>query len=179
MALKGNNNAEKIWYFLIEKLNNPYGVAGLMGNLYAESGLRPNNLQNTSSKKFNMSDEEYEEFLKNEYFKYPQFRKNGRIRLHWLNRLKSSKEVRNMFQHVTSLHYLGTEYTKKTPVEYIASMMRMYFYDDNKKWAYFRVPTLSNKPSEEYIRFERIHQGYEDFVIDKLYDVFAYELDRI
>ena len=31
MALKGNNNAEKIWYFLIEKLNNPYGVAGLMG----------------------------------------------------------------------------------------------------------------------------------------------------
>lgn len=59
MALKGNNNAEKIWYFLIEKLNNPYGVAGLMGNLYAESGLRPNNLQNTFSKKFNMSDEEY------------------------------------------------------------------------------------------------------------------------
>lgn len=59
MALKGNNNAEKIWYFLIEKLNNPYGVAGLMGNLYAESGLMPNNLQNTFSKKFNMSDEEY------------------------------------------------------------------------------------------------------------------------
>ena len=31
----------------------------------------------------------------------------------------------------------------------------------------------------KYIRFERVHQGYEDFVIDKLYDVFAYELDRI
>lgn len=59
MALRGNNNAEKIWYFLIEKLNNPYGVAGLMGNLYAESGLRPNNLQNTFNKKLNMSDEEY------------------------------------------------------------------------------------------------------------------------
>lgn len=59
MALQGNTNAEKIWYFLIEKLNNPYGVAGLMGNLYAESGLRPNNLQNTYVTKLGMSDEEY------------------------------------------------------------------------------------------------------------------------
>ena len=35
------------------------GVAGLMGNLYAESSLRPNNLQNTFEKKLGLSDEEY------------------------------------------------------------------------------------------------------------------------
>lgn len=46
MALKGNNNEEKIWNFLYGEIQNKYGVAGLMGNLYAESGLRPNNLEN-------------------------------------------------------------------------------------------------------------------------------------
>lgn len=35
------------------------GAAGLMGNLYAESGLRANNLQNSFEKKFGMDDEAY------------------------------------------------------------------------------------------------------------------------
>ena len=43
----------------MSKIGNPYGVAGLMGNLYAESGLRSNNLQNTFEKKFGMTDEQY------------------------------------------------------------------------------------------------------------------------
>ena len=34
MALIGNTNEEKIWNFLYSKLNNPYGVAGIMGNIY-------------------------------------------------------------------------------------------------------------------------------------------------
>lgn len=53
------SDEEKIWDYLLSKIGNPYGVAGLMGNLYAESGLRSNNLQNTYEKKFNMTDEQY------------------------------------------------------------------------------------------------------------------------
>ena len=34
-------NENKIWNFLIEKIKNPYGVAALMGNLFAESSLNP------------------------------------------------------------------------------------------------------------------------------------------
>jgi hypothetical protein len=52
-------NVEKIWNFLIKNYENPFGVAGLMGNLYAESGLNPQNLQNTYEKKLGMSDAEY------------------------------------------------------------------------------------------------------------------------
>lgn len=52
-------NAEKIWNFLINEYKNPYGVAGLMGNLYAESGLNPKNLQNTYEKKLGLNDETY------------------------------------------------------------------------------------------------------------------------
>lgn len=38
---------QKIWNFLMELIGNEYGAAGLMGNLYCESGLDPTNLQDT------------------------------------------------------------------------------------------------------------------------------------
>lgn len=53
------SNEQKIWSFLMDKIGNAYGVAGLMGNLYAESALRPNNLQNTYEKKLGYTDESY------------------------------------------------------------------------------------------------------------------------
>ena len=59
MSLAGKTNEEKIWNYLLSKISNKFGVAGLMGNLYAESGLRPCNLQNTYEKKLNMTDAEY------------------------------------------------------------------------------------------------------------------------
>lgn len=63
MGLIGTTNEEKIWNYLIGSIGNEYGVAGLMGNLYSESGLRPNNLQNTFEKSLNMSDLEYTEYV--------------------------------------------------------------------------------------------------------------------
>lgn len=52
-------NESHIWDVLYEKIGNPYGVAGLMGNLYAESGLLPNNLQNTYEKSLGYTDASY------------------------------------------------------------------------------------------------------------------------
>ena len=54
-------NESRIWGFLIGKIGNPFGAAGMMGNLYAESGLNPRNLQNTFEKRFGFSDDEYTE----------------------------------------------------------------------------------------------------------------------
>jgi len=48
-----------IWAFLTGKGLNAFAAAGLMGNLYAESGLNADNLQNSYSKKFGMTDAEY------------------------------------------------------------------------------------------------------------------------
>lgn len=59
MALTGSSNEQKIWNYLKATGLNDYGVAGLMGNLYAESGLRPNNLQNAYEKKLGYTDETY------------------------------------------------------------------------------------------------------------------------
>ena len=47
MGLTGKNNEEKTWNFLKDKLQTDFGVAGLMGELFAESGLNPKNLQNS------------------------------------------------------------------------------------------------------------------------------------
>ena len=49
----------EMWDFFKSKGLNDYGVAGLMGNLFAESGLRSCNLQNTYEKKLGMTDAQY------------------------------------------------------------------------------------------------------------------------
>lgn len=48
-----------MWNYFKSQGLNDYGVAGLMGNLFAESGLRPVNLQNSHEKKLGMTDAEY------------------------------------------------------------------------------------------------------------------------
>jgi uncharacterized protein YcbK (DUF882 family) len=50
---------KKMWDYFKSKGLNDYGIAGLMGNLYAESGLRACNLQQTYEKKLGMTDAEY------------------------------------------------------------------------------------------------------------------------
>lgn len=59
MALSGSTTEQKIWNFLKRKGLNDYGTAGLIGNLYAESGLRSTNLQNSYEKKLGFTDESY------------------------------------------------------------------------------------------------------------------------
>ena len=57
--LTGKTNEEKIWNYLTAAGLNACGAAGLMGNLYAESGLIPTNLQNTYEKKLGYTDAAY------------------------------------------------------------------------------------------------------------------------
>lgn len=58
-------NEKVIWDYLMGKLNNAYGTAGMMGNLFAESSLRPENLQNTFEKRLGMSDTQYADAVNN------------------------------------------------------------------------------------------------------------------
>lgn len=59
------NNEKTIWEYLMELIKNPYGVAGLMGNLYAESGLDPQNLQNSYEKKLGHTNASYTQAVDN------------------------------------------------------------------------------------------------------------------
>lgn len=70
------DNSKKIWDFLRSKGLTPIATAGLMGNLYAESGLNPNNLQNSYNKKFNMSDDQYTTIVNTKMYSRDQFSKD-------------------------------------------------------------------------------------------------------
>ena len=50
---------KQIWDFLKAEGFNDFGVAGLMGNLLAESGLRPNNMEDQYQSKLGYNDESY------------------------------------------------------------------------------------------------------------------------
>lgn len=76
-APEPQNNEERIWYYLLDKIGNESGVAGMMGNLQAESGLRPNNLQNTYEKKLGMTDEQYTAAVDNGSYTRAQFISDG------------------------------------------------------------------------------------------------------
>ena len=55
------NTEERIWSYQKGQGLTDAGAAGLMGNLYAESGLRPNNLQNSYEKTLGYTDAAYTE----------------------------------------------------------------------------------------------------------------------
>lgn len=63
------DNTEKTWKYLKSKGLNDYGAAGLMGNLYAESGLNPKNLQNSYEKKLGYTDAQYTAAVDNGKYK--------------------------------------------------------------------------------------------------------------
>lgn len=52
-------NESKIWNALMAAIGNPFGAAGLMGNLYAESALNPRNLQQSFERKLGYTDDSY------------------------------------------------------------------------------------------------------------------------
>ena len=57
-----------IWDYLMNKIGNPYGVAGLMGNLYVESKLSPTYLQSSYAKKFGINGDEYTKRVDNKSY---------------------------------------------------------------------------------------------------------------
>jgi len=63
--LIGVTNEEKIWNFFKSKGLNDYACAGILGNANAESGLKPNNLQDTYQRKLNMTDDGYTQAVDN------------------------------------------------------------------------------------------------------------------
>ncbi len=53
------DDGKAVWDYLLSKGLSTFAAAGIIGNLYAESALRPTNLQNTYEKILGMSDAAY------------------------------------------------------------------------------------------------------------------------
>jgi LysM repeat protein len=66
-------NEQKIWNFFKSKGLNDYSCAGLMGNLQAESGLNPKNMENSYERKLGFTDETYVQAVDNGTYTKEQF----------------------------------------------------------------------------------------------------------
>lgn len=74
---KAANPEGQIWDYLLAKIGNACGVAGLMGNMQAESGLKTNNLQNSFEKKLGFTDETYTAAVDSGAYTRAQFISDG------------------------------------------------------------------------------------------------------
>ena len=63
------SNAKIIWDYCKAQGLTDAGAAGLMGNLFAESALNPQNLQNTHNKKLGLTDIQYTQQVDNGTYK--------------------------------------------------------------------------------------------------------------
>lgn len=63
--LEISENVRRVWDYLMALTGNPYGAAGLMGNLSVESGLRPNNLEDSYEPILGYDDDTYTQAVDN------------------------------------------------------------------------------------------------------------------
>lgn len=68
---------DKIWTFLMSEIPNPYGVAGLMGNIEAESAYISINLQDAFEKRLAFTDITYTDAVDTGIYSREQFTKDG------------------------------------------------------------------------------------------------------
>lgn len=111
--------------------------------------------------------DKFEDFIRENYAKYRWFYEqgdnpdsiaDGEWYNMWLKSLVTSSDARAALDHKVQLAFDGTDYRDLSEMAYTLSLMSEYFYDSKGKYAWYRMPILSNKPSSEFIRFTR-HSG--------------------
>ena len=71
------SDRDKIWTFLMSEISNPYGVAGLMGNIEAESAYISINLQDAFEKRLAFTDRTYTDAVDTGIYSREQTTKDG------------------------------------------------------------------------------------------------------
>lgn len=107
--IRGSSVAQQVWNFLKDNKFNDYGAAGIMGNMYKESGLQPNNLQNTYNSKFGLSDEEYTKQVDNGTYKNFSTDKGGYGLVQWTPSSRKSRLYNLAKERNKSVSDVGTQ----------------------------------------------------------------------
>ena len=134
----------------------------------------------------------FDQFIQEEFGKYDWFRdtsiKDTKAgwRSGWIGLLARDPAARKVFKHEAKLNYNKHNYMKNmTGNEYIMSLLSSFFAEGagngrDGAVAWYRIPILSNKPSEEYIRFYAdMGQDYKESISTKMAKVFNQEFSRI
>lgn len=139
--------------------------------------------------KFKLPEKDFESFIKEEFYT-PWFHTGNRLesgwRNEWIRLLVTDSKAREIFKHKTQLNFNRKNYMKTmSDKELTLSIFTEYFSErasskESMVPAWFRIATLSNKPSLEFIRFYSYRgDNYKDVITNLLHNVFLQELSRI
>lgn len=98
----------------------------------------------------------------------------------WVDSLESSDYAREVLDHKVQLSYMGSEYKNLGALGYHLSILTEYFgsKDDPEGTHWYALPTMSNKPTSEFVRFTGYHSKFE--VFDRvLFPTFIQETNRM
>lgn len=126
--------------------------------------------------------EKFEAFMEEEYGSYKWFKNGKTWNNEWLKLLNTGKEYKEGLEHKVQLSFNGTPYTELSELGYTLSLLHEYFYDNKgaKRWAWYRIPILANKPSSEFLRFKRYSgKKYKREITNGLIKVFNQEVMRM
>ena len=162
------------------------------GNMY-QSYVTPSYLTKLVQKFRNLSAEEFNAFMEEEYGKFEQFKQGDDWRNSWLELFESNPLAREIFAHKVQLNFAGSKYMinrgglkAMSEAELTISIIAEYFREEGFKSskelapAWFRVPLMSNKPSSEFVRFFSYRgPNYKERVLKGCIQLFTQELSRI
>ena len=174
-------------YSAIVKLMSPHLLSGIEASTYQNGKMYysytvPSYLQRHIKKLKGLEGtEKFYEYLE-ENFEYDEFFYNEETGYlnGWLERLKGDASAREVLDHKVQLNFNGTDYRDLSELGYTLSLIQEYFYDRTGKLAWFRTPTMSNKPSSEFIRFYKDSSRiYKTKLASKFQNVALQEIIRI
>ena len=179
---KRSNDSVYNAYKNIATIAEPYVVNALEASTYANgkmyySFVPPSYMGQLFNNLINTDKDSLELFLENNYAKYEWFKTSDSWNIQWLNDIENNREV---LARKVQLSYEETDYVDLGERAYAMSLLKEYFYDQkNKSLAWYRIPTLSNKPSSEFIRNKRYSGDFRKELTKQLYNVFIQEVKRM
>ena len=132
------------------------------------------------------NEEKFEKYLKDNFGRYTGwFRdvKDEEWLCDWVRQFATDSSARTALQHKVELSYIGNQYRNLGALGFQLSILHNYFgsKDDqasNKNYRYFALPTMSNKPTNEFLRMLKYKDT--DEIIDKvLMKTFQQEMNRM
>jgi hypothetical protein len=107
----------------------------------------------------------------------------------WLNELKYNVETKREFE-LMLLDGLkpenaedGKKYTELSPAELYSTLMNAYSNNNNGKYGYYGVPTLSDAPVEAFVKFKKYSlkkdKDGNSEILDAIYEAALQEYNRI
>lgn len=128
--------------------------------------------------------DKFEEYIQKEFGRYTGWYtdEDGRMLVDWISRLSTpnDRSAREVLDHKVQLTYNNTQYKNLGALGFQLSILTEYFgsKSDPEGTAWYALPTMSNKPTSEFIRFYK-YSSHADIVNNVLYNTFLQETNRI